>query len=167
MNISSPKLIIIRGNSGSGKTTIAKKLRDLSSEKIAVISQDVIRREILREKESDDMVNTALIAQMVEFLLSRGYHVILEGILRFSRYGEMLYTLMQTYPNHYAYYLDVSFEETLRRHRTKLNAHEFGEKEMKEWFKEKDLMGLKAEKMITESTSFQDIISLIAAETNI
>ena len=42
-----PKLIIIRGNSGSGKTTLAKNLQHKFGRNTMVISQDVVRREIL------------------------------------------------------------------------------------------------------------------------
>lgn len=37
---------MIRGNSGSGKTTVAKKLQHQLGPNTMVISQDVIRREI-------------------------------------------------------------------------------------------------------------------------
>lgn len=38
------KLIILRGNSGSGKTTIAKELQNRFGTNTMLISQDVIRR---------------------------------------------------------------------------------------------------------------------------
>lgn len=42
------KLIILRGNSGSGKTTTAKNLKQaLSPKQSLLISQDVVRREWL------------------------------------------------------------------------------------------------------------------------
>ena len=37
-----PKLIILRGNSGSGKTTIAKELQNSFGRNTMLISQDVI-----------------------------------------------------------------------------------------------------------------------------
>lgn len=50
------KLIVLRGNSGSGKSTTAKMLRDAAiakgtKTKIAIIEQDYLRRYILKEKE--------------------------------------------------------------------------------------------------------------------
>ncbi len=48
------KLVIIRGNSGSGKTTVAKALQHKLGHNIMVISQDVIRRDILRVKDGAD-----------------------------------------------------------------------------------------------------------------
>ena len=44
-----PKLIILRGNSGSGKTTIAKELQKKFGKNTMLISQDVIRRDILKD----------------------------------------------------------------------------------------------------------------------
>jgi len=41
------KLIILRGNSGSGKTTIAKELQNRFGRNTMLISQDVIRRDML------------------------------------------------------------------------------------------------------------------------
>jgi len=46
-----PKLIILRGNSGSGKTTIANALHQCLKEQSLLISQDVVRREMLRVKD--------------------------------------------------------------------------------------------------------------------
>lgn len=42
-----PQLIIIRGNSGSGKTTLAHRLQRALGRNTMVISQDVVRREML------------------------------------------------------------------------------------------------------------------------
>ena len=39
------KIIIIRGNSGSGKTTVAKELcKRLGNSNVMLLSQDVVRR---------------------------------------------------------------------------------------------------------------------------
>ena len=51
--ISMAKLIILRGNSGSGKTTIAKKLQKNFGHGTLLISQDVVRREMLYVKDGD------------------------------------------------------------------------------------------------------------------
>lgn len=45
------KLIILRGNSGSGKTTIAKELQNRFGMNTMLISQDVIRRDMLKVKD--------------------------------------------------------------------------------------------------------------------
>ncbi|MFI7222044.1 hypothetical protein ACIBO5_02395 [Nonomuraea angiospora] len=44
------QLIVLRGNSGSGKTSAARALRQAYGRRgLAVVGQDVLRRDILRE----------------------------------------------------------------------------------------------------------------------
>lgn len=45
------KLITLRGNSGSGKTTIAKALQEKFGKNTMLLSQDVIRRDILKTND--------------------------------------------------------------------------------------------------------------------
>jgi adenylate kinase family enzyme len=161
------KLVVLRGNSGSGKSTIANALREQGKTKIAIVAQDYLRRFILKEKENEGTNNVDLIQQTVEFALERGYNVILEGILYFPRYGEMLQKLVDQCPNNYFYYFDVSFDETLKRHSTKPNAHEFGEKEMKEWYKPNQRTGFDSEKTIPESFTVDEAVEKILTETEI
>ncbi|MEU5861895.1 hypothetical protein ABZ815_12015 [Nonomuraea sp. NPDC047529] len=64
-------------------------------------------------------MNIGLLDAMCRHALNAGYHVILEGILARSRYGEMLQALFHDHGGtSHGYYLDVSLEETLHRHRT-------------------------------------------------
>ena len=42
---------MLRGNSGSGKTTVAKGLQELFGRGTMVLSQDMIRRKVLNESE--------------------------------------------------------------------------------------------------------------------
>ncbi|MFC9976668.1 AAA family ATPase [Spirillospora sp. NPDC127200] len=135
-------LIVLRGNSGSGKSSIAAQIRRRYGRRdLAVVSQDVVRRQILRDRDEPGAANIGLIDTVVRWSLDHGYHVVLEGILYSDRYGEMIETLVADHagPN-LLYYLDIPFAETLRRHATKPNAHEFGEREMAEWYRERDLL---------------------------
>lgn len=50
------ELVILRGNSGSGKTSVAKDLRQLFGPNTMLISQDVIRRDILKVKDKESIV---------------------------------------------------------------------------------------------------------------
>jgi predicted kinase len=45
------RLIVLRGNSGSGKSAVAKALRRSYGRGVAWVSQDLIRRTILGEKD--------------------------------------------------------------------------------------------------------------------
>ena len=49
-----PKLIILRGNSGSGKTTVAQKLQHIIGRNTMLIPQDYVRREMLYARDGED-----------------------------------------------------------------------------------------------------------------
>lgn len=160
------KLIIIRGNSGSGKSTIAKRIRETvgKNKKIALVEQYYLRRFILKEKECESGDNIELIQQIVLFALKKECDIILEGILYSKRYKRMLQELVDASAESYVDYLDIPFEETLRRHKTKHNSHEFGEKEMGDWYKEKDVLNFLNEKILNEDLSEEQIIKKIIEE---
>lgn len=167
MNSSHAVLIIIRGNSGSGKSTLSTELRSRmvgKGMKTALVEQDYLRRIVLSEKEVDNGDNITLIEQTVLFALSKGYSVILEGILVFSRYGPMLARLREECEQSFVYYMDIPFEETLRRHRTKTNAHEFGEEEMRRWWQEQDLTQFPEEKIINSHSSLEQSVQKILSD---
>lgn len=163
------QLIIIRGNSGSGKTTLAKKLREkikqeLNIEKVAVIGQDAIRRKMLEEVGPDKTWdNVELIEVNAKFCIENNYVTIIEGILKSEQYKEMLERLIAFAPNSSTYYLDVSFDETLKRHETKREDIKaaFGKQEMERWFVEKDYLGFKNERIIPESLTEEESLDVI------
>jgi shikimate kinase len=156
------KLLVLRGPSGSGKSTIARQVRLLQDFPTALIEQDYVRRILFREKDVKDGVNIKLIEKVTLFALENSYNVILEGIFNRSRYGEMFEHLIAAHPeNNHFFYFNISFEETLRRHNTKPNKDEFGEKEMREWYKEKDLLGFVEERIISEASTQQEVLEQI------
>lgn len=156
-----PKLIVLRGNSGSGKSTVAKEIRQLSEHKIAIVEQDYVRRTILKEKERPGGDNIDLIRLVTEYALEHGYNVILEGILHFEKYGKMLGALAKHWPEHYFFYFDIPLAETIKRHATKPNAHEFGETEMTAWYHSKDLTNFAGETIIPERSLFDKTVQQI------
>ena len=110
------KIIILRGNSGSGKTTVARALQKKFGYNTMMISQDEIRRNILWVK---DGVDTKALPLMIE-LMKYGYEhcdvVILEGIMYDEWYSPLFKTANELYGmDIYAYYFDIPFEETVRR----------------------------------------------------
>ena len=156
------KLIILRGNSGSGKTTVAKGLQELFGRGTMVLSQDMIRREVLKERDGIDPPVLPLIKQMLRYGSENCEVVILEGIFIADWYRELFEAAIEMYGSDiYAYYFDISFEETLRRHQTRSKAFEFGEDEMREWWKEKDYLDLIKETIITEDKSKDEIVNEI------
>ena len=153
------KLIILRGNSGSGKSTIAKKLQNRFGANTMLISQDVIRRDVLKVKDGK---NTPALPLMKELLIYGHNHsniVILEGIMYADWYKPLFDLSVQLYGSEiYAYYFDLPFEETLKRHQTKPNCHEFGEEAMRGWWREKDFSDVLNEASITSERNIDDIV---------
>ena len=80
------RLIVLRGNSGAGKSTVARALREAYGRGVAWVSQDLIRRIILKEKDRPGAANIGLIDQVARYSLDHGYHVVLDGIF----YGQSL-----------------------------------------------------------------------------
>ena len=156
------KLIMLRGNSGSGKTTVAKGLQELFGRGTMVLSQDMIRREVLKERDGTDPPALPLIKQMLRYGSENCKVVILEGIFIADWYRELFEAAIELYGSDiYAYYFDISFEETVRRHQTRSKVAEFGANEMREWWKEKDYLDLIKETAITEDKSKEEIVNEI------
>jgi len=156
--------MILRGNSGSGKTTIAIRLRALATD-LVIVSQDVVRREILGTRDVADNPSIGLIGLVARYALDRGGNVVVEGILHAPRYGAMLRSLVADHQGvSRAYVMDVPFEETLRRHATKCTADEFGEAEMRAWWHGLQLVDGLAESVIKVETSADAAAARVLSE---
>ncbi len=146
------RLCVLRGNSGSGKTSIATEIRRRHGRGIALVSQDTIRRTVLGERDVPGAPNIGLVATVARYALDAGYDVVVEGIMYADRYGDMLEALAHDHQGRSRfYYLDVdcapcgaslyprpSREELGRRflgHPTYLEAKDEGENSMsgKRW----------------------------------
>ena len=154
--------IAIMGESGSGKTTVARALQKKFGYNTMMISQDEIRRNILWVK---DGVDTKALPLMIE-LMKYGYEhcdvVILEGIMYDEWYSPLLKTANELYGiDIYAYYFDIPFEETIRRHNTRDKKQEFGEEDMRRWWREKDFSSVFNEKIITSDIDADSIVEMI------
>ena len=77
----SHKLIVLRGNSGSGKTTVAKALQEHFGRNTMLISQDMIRREVLKVTDGPDPKALPLLEELLRYGREHSEIVILEGIL--------------------------------------------------------------------------------------
>ena len=156
------KLIILRGNSGSGKTTTGKALQRKFGHGTMLISQDVIRREMLFVKDGPNPEASKLLLELALYGKSHCNIVILEGILNSKWYKKLFENLLDEFNNQiFAYYFDIPFEETLNRHQQKPNAHEFGEKELREWWNEKDLLNTIPEVCLHKELSLNEIVDII------
>ncbi|MDE7132957.1 MAG: zeta toxin family protein [Lachnospiraceae bacterium] len=154
-----PKLVILRGNSGSGKTTVSKILQEKFGRNTMLISHDMVRRQILHAKDVEAL---PLIMQLLKYGRQNSDITILEGILPVEVYMPLFELAVQEYGQDiFAFYYDLPFEETLRRHATKPNREDFGEQDMRRWWKEKDFINIIPEKIITENLSISDTADLI------
>ena len=161
-------LIVLRGNSGSGKSSVSHALRDAFGRGLAWVSQDLIRRIILKEKDAPGGVNIGLIDQVARYCLDHGQQVVLDGILYADRYEETLAGLNRDHlgSSHF-YYLDVSLDETLRRHATRPQANEFGPDDMRGWYCQHDLLSSIYERVIPETSTLEQTVKLILEETHL
>ena len=129
------RLVVLRGNSGSGKSTVARALQRERPRDLAWVSQDLLRREVLRARDVAGATAVDLVDATARFALDRGLHVVVDGILNSWKYGAMLRCLVRDHVGTSAAYLwDVPLEETVRRHATKPVAADFGEPELREWY---------------------------------
>jgi predicted kinase len=162
------RLIVLRGNSGSGKSSVAMALREAHGRGLAWVSQDLIRRIILREKDRPGGVNVGLIDHVARYSLDHGYHAVLDGIFYADRYEQMLDGLRRDHLGRSCfYYLDVSWEETVRRHATRPQAADFGVDDMRDWYRPRDLLTAVREQVIPETSTLRETTSLILAQARL
>lgn len=159
----SRKLIILRGNSGSGKSSAAQQLQQRFGRGTLIIPQDTVRREMLHARDGADTKALPLLIDLLEYGKRNCEVTILEGILNSEWYRPLFQRALEEYgpANIYAYYYDLPFKETLRRHATKPNRFEFGEEAMRRWWKEKDYIGIIPEEILTENISLPDAVERI------
>ena len=163
-----PRLIVVRGNSGSGKSSVATALRAAYGRGVAVVGQDNIRRTILRDRDRPGTSNIGLIGEVARYALEHRFHVVVEGILDAGRYGPMLAALREFHGGpSFFYYLDISLEETIRRHATRPQAAEFTAEDMRSWYLRRDLLGCVPERVIGEASSLGHTVDTILADSGL
>lgn len=160
------KLIILRGNSGSGKTTVAKKLQEKFGSNTMLISHDIVRKQILHVWSSEGVEKSQpLMIELLKYGKRNSEITIMEGILPSKDYAQLFEVAVKEYgSNIYSYYWDIPFEETIRRHGTKPNRKDFGEDDMRRWWKEKDYLDIIPQTMIDMDLSVEDAVELIYSD---
>ncbi|WP_150622349.1 AAA family ATPase [Pandoraea horticolens] len=157
-------LIVLRGNSGSGKSAIARMLSERLKPHSAWIEQDHIRRIVLREKDVSLRDTPGLLSLMARYCLERGRHTIMEGILHAERYGPMLEALCNSHSGPTLFYsFDLSFEETLRRHATR-RLPGVSEQMMRRWYLGWQPLQFCSEERILAEESLDDILDRIESD---
>lgn len=156
------KLLVLRGNSGSGKTTTAQCLRAQLGTKALLISQDVVRRQILHAPDAVGTSALAVLEELIRWGQEQGFTVIiLEGILKRSVYGDFLGELKQEWGSAMVtVYFDVSFATTLQRNQRK--ARPFRVKQLEQWWLTQDSLGYEDIFFHDDETMKSRVVQLIA-----
>lgn len=161
----SGRLVVIRGSSGSGKTTVAREVqRRFDRAQCLVVPQDVVRRQFLRESEVPDGVNVDLLRDIAALGLARGLTVVVEGILTARRYSPMLQQLASHAERACFYAFDLTFEQSFQRHPRRAKAAEFGRDDMRHWYNGWDPLGFVNETRLDVTRSLEDIVASIHAD---
>ncbi len=128
-----------------------------------LVSHDMIRMDILNVWGSEGVAKSEpLMIDLIKYGKENSKVTIMEGILPSKDYSRLFETAVKEYgENIFAFYYDLSFEETLNRHSTKPNNDEFGESEMRRWWIEKDYLPMIPETILNENLSFQDAVEMI------
>jgi predicted kinase len=169
--VTRPALIMLRGNSASGKSSVAEGIRASYGRGVAIVGQDLLRRQVLRELPVPGGANVGLIDLVARYALSHGFHTIVEGILECAVYGAMLTTLADDHEASggrvAAYYLDVPLEETLRRHAGRPLAAEVTEDQLRRWHLLADTVPDLDEVMVPATASLPDAVQAILCDTRL
>lgn len=159
------RLVIIRGNSGSGKSVLAKAIRDARPRGIAILGHDQLRREILHLPDRPGAMTVDYYDLSARFVLDRGLHLVIEGILHEEIYGDMLRALVADHRGvTRAYRYDLSFEQTLERHRTKDLAHVVTDEKLRSWYRESDPLHGVDETVIAPDSSLAATTELVLSD---
>ena len=99
------KLIILRGNSGSGKTTVAKALQEKLGPNTMLISHDMIRMQMLNVWGKDGVEKSQpLMIELVKYGKEHSNITILEGVLDSQEYSGLFQVCKTLFAdNIYAY----------------------------------------------------------------
>lgn len=158
-------LVVLRGNSGSGKSTVAAALQRELPAPAAVLEQDHFRRIVFAEREQESMAHAGLLEAAAVHCLGAGHHVVLEGIFNAARYEGMLKRVAEAASESRFYAFDLPFEETVRRHAGRQRASEFGEDQMRSWYHGWQPLLFVDEKRISPSETCDDVVRRIIAGT--
>ncbi|MGW4287979.1 AAA family ATPase [Streptomyces sp. NPDC004673] len=165
------RLVVVRGNSASGKSSIAAGLRARFGRNLAIVGQDNLRRDVLREHDRPGAANIGLIGMTARYALDAGFHTVVEGILYADRYATMLEDLVREHRGvSRCYYLDVPLTETLVRHATKGDAtylSQVTDDHLRDWYRERDLLPGGLETVIDASSALADTVTRIMRETGL
>lgn len=92
------KLVILRGNSGSGKTIVAKKLQEKFGPNTMRLSHDMIRMEVLHVWGDEGIAKSEpLMINLLKYGRKNSEITILEGILPANEYHRLFESAIEEY----------------------------------------------------------------------
>lgn len=145
------------------KASVAKALQRKFGSNTMLLSHDMVRIEILHVWGQEGIIKSEpFMINLLKYGKANSEITILEGVLPAKEYNKLFETAVEEYgQNIFAYYYDLPFEETLARHSTKPNRNDFGESDMRRWWKERDFLPMILEKVLDKDVSFEDAIEMI------
>jgi thymidylate kinase len=158
-----PKVIVLRGNSGSGKSTVAKELVKTIKRRTAIVEQDYYRVHMFfPHGESIEEVREIML-QDVLYCLERNYDVVWVSIFHKHAINDYLRDFFRNYhpKDNYIFNFQISFEESVKRHQTRPQKNEFKSEDMKEWYKPIEPLDYKFEYLVPEDNSLEETVKYI------
>lgn len=112
-NPSIPKLIVLRGNSGSGKPSVAQALQETFGSNTMLLSHDMIRMQILHVWGQEGIQKSLpLMIELLKYGRQHSNVTILEGILPARESLPLFETAVAEYGSDiFAYYYDLPMVE--------------------------------------------------------
>lgn len=160
----STRLVILRGDAASGKTTTAIALRPELGPRVALIHQDYFRREVLQNADRHQRSADAsiLIVGAARQALDLDYDVILDGIFNLRDYSELFEQLHREHRGlTRIYQFDVGLDETLRRHAGRPLGSVVSEEKVREWHDGWQPLPWYEERRVREDTTADELVSII------
>src|SRR5215471_20662056 len=147
------KLIIIRGPSGVGKSTVAKALMKRTKRPTVLVDLDHYRFSFVNPPNHDHDLEYEMSGSDALIGLKLGFDVLFDGNFTATAHDPFLEKLFSAHPEeNYLFYLDASLNETLKRHATKSHPR-ISPDEMKEVYQYASPTGHEKEVIIPESSS--------------
>jgi hypothetical protein len=160
-------IIIIRGPSGVGKSTVAKALMEKTSRPTVLVDLDHYRFSFVNPPPKDHDLEYEMSASDVSIGLELGFNVIFDGNFSAGADDPFLEKLFAKHPEgNYIFYLNASLRETLERHKTKADPR-IGTDKMKEVYKYASPTGHKQEVVIPEESTLGQTVAKIRRITGI
>ncbi|SRR6266545_1144867 len=163
----STKLIILRGPSAVGKSTVANALMKQTKRPTVLVELDHYRFSFVNPPIKDHNLEYAMSANDVLIGLEKGFDVVFDGNFSAKANDPFLKRLFGEHPSeNYLFYLDSSLEETLRRHTTK--AHPLiSTNKMKEVYAYASPIGHESEVVVPEHSTLEQTVEIIKRVTGL